>query len=177
MTLLMQFNRYFNRFTGNMDSEEFYKLLTPSNIEIVPVDSGVMGDKEKLLTYLLSRCLQDTAMLAKEKAILDALLKRESLISTGMGLGVAIPHCSCSHVTDTLIYFAILKQGIDFQSIDERLVNIVALILFPEKKYERHVSLLACVAKLLNDAILRENVTKASTPAEVMQLLVNFNST
>jgi PTS system nitrogen regulatory IIA component len=106
--------------------------------------------KKALVAELASRA----AALFKldERRLFDRLLERERLGSTGIGGGIAIPHARLSTIDKPLGLFARLAHPIDFDSIDERPVDIVFLLVAPEGAGADHLKALARVARLLRDA-------------------------
>ena len=89
-----------------------------------------------------------------------ALIEREKSMSTGIGNGVAIPHCTTSRVSDTVMVLAVLGRGMDFDSIDDQPVNIVVLLLVPKNKLTQHVKTLAKIAKVMSNQGLRDSIGK-----------------
>ncbi len=156
-----------------MDYRGFREFLPSSRIELLSSLSVHLGDKYQLLSYLLDRCLVGQDAYGKLGNIWEKLKERENSVSTGVGLGVAIPHCSSACVDSVLAYMAILKQGIDFQAIDDIPVRIVLLILFPKEKYEKHVKLLSVMARILNENHVREDMLQATNSSEVQKVMLS----
>ena len=87
-----------------------------------------------------------------DRAILEILLQREKLGSTGVGNGVAIPHGKLPKLEKLVGLFARLERGIDFESLDGQPVDLVFLLLAPEGAGADHLKALARVARLLREA-------------------------
>ncbi len=146
------------------------ELISPSSIEFFSVDQSRSYDKIALLSYLLDRCLEGKSMQEKRSEIWLSLSNREASMSTGIGLGVAIPHCSCSAVEKTSLYIGVLAEGIDYAAIDSIPVRIMVLILFPKERFEKHIQLLATIARILNKIENREAILNAKSNTEVVQI-------
>jgi nitrogen PTS system EIIA component len=86
-----------------------------------------------------------------EKAILEILLQREKLGSTGVGNGVAIPHGKLAKLAQVFGLFARLERPIDFEALDGQPVDLIFLLLAPEGAGADHLKALARVARLLRD--------------------------
>src|SRR5258708_1240694 len=86
-----------------------------------------------------------------EKAILEILLQREKLGSTGVGNGVAIPHGKLPKLGNVFGLFARLERAVDFEALDGQPVDLVFLLLGPEGPGAHHLKALARVARLLRD--------------------------
>src|SRR5262249_33641394 len=85
------------------------------------------------------------------QTILDALMSREMLGSTGIGQGVALPHARLSGLQRFFGLFARLERPINFDAIDDRPVDLVFLLLIPEKAGNDHLAALAAVSRRLRD--------------------------
>ena len=86
-----------------------------------------------------------------DRAILEILLQREKLGSTGVGSGVAIPHGKLAKLNKVFGLFARLERPIDFEALDGQPVDLVFLLLAPEGAGADHLKALARVARLLRD--------------------------
>ena len=71
-------------------------------------------------------------------------------MSTGIGSGVAIPHCSVSLVDELKVVIGLSKEGIAFEAIDKMPVHIFILLIVPKNKFQEHIKTLALIAKTLN---------------------------
>jgi PTS system nitrogen regulatory IIA component len=86
-----------------------------------------------------------------EKAILEILLQREKLGSTGVGNGVAIPHGKLAKLTQVFGLFARLERPIDFEALDGQPVDLIFVLLAPEQAGADHLKALARIARVLRD--------------------------
>ena len=109
-------------------------------------------------------------------AVYTALMARERLGSTGLGEGIAIPHCrlaSCSSITGALIR---LREPLEFGATDDRPVDIVFVLIVPEVATEEHLQTLAGLAKLFNDSRFRNQLRAASNAAEMYQKAIDYQA-
>ena len=90
------------------------------------------------------------------ETVKNSLIEREKSMSTGIGNGVAIPHCSTSKVNSIITVMALTPKGLNFESIDNEPVKIVILLIVPKDKLTQHIKTLANIAKMMSDAELRE---------------------
>jgi PTS system nitrogen regulatory IIA component len=86
-----------------------------------------------------------------DRAILEILLQREKLGSTGVGNGVAIPHGKLAKLSEVFGLFARLERPVDFEALDGQPVDLIFLLLAPEGAGADHLKALARVARLLRD--------------------------
>ncbi len=106
--------------------------------------------------------------------VFSALLNRERLGSTGIGDGVAIPHCrlsGCEHATALLIT---LKEPIEFDAVDNRPVDLLCCLLVPEDAAADHLHTLASLAEMFSQSDIREALRQASTDQELYQQFITF---
>jgi len=82
-------------------------------------------------------------------AIAACVRQRESLASTGIGSGAAIPHASTDLVSDVVVAVGRSREGIPFEAVDGKPAHTVVLFLVPKNQFQKHVNTLANIAKLL----------------------------
>ena len=127
------------------------------------------GNKKQLLLELSGRA----ALLASvhERQVFEVLLERERLSSTGVGGGIAIPHGKLASLSRLQGIFARLATPVDFESIDERPVDLVFLLLAPEQAGADHLKALARVSRLLRDRALVDKLRATDTADALYALL------
>jgi PTS system nitrogen regulatory IIA component len=108
-------------------------------------------------------------------AVFDALFAREKLGSTGLGLGVAIPHGRIKHLRDTVAVFVRAKDGVPFDAPDDVPVRLVYAMLVPEHATEQHLNMLSELSQMFSDAELRDSLLTAADPVAVHQLLTEWS--
>jgi PTS system nitrogen regulatory IIA component len=123
---------------------------------------------------LLAELAAKAAALYKldERRLFDRLLERERLGSTGIGGGIAIPHGRMANLDKPVGLFARLGNPVDFDSIDERPVDTVFLLLAPEGAGADHLKALARVSRLLRDRSLVEKLRATESADALYALLV-----
>ncbi len=98
----------------------------------------------------------------------EKLFYREQLMSTGLGLGIGIPHVRYAKLKKPGILVGIQPEGIpDYESIDNQPVRIVIMILLKEGDHRRHVRLLSQIVPLLKDPQVLEDLVKSGDPEKV----------
>ncbi len=123
------------------------ELITPNNI----IYDLKATDKESVISNLVEHGVQIGSISETASAeIIESLLNRERSMSTGIGSGVAIPHCSVSLVEDLKVVIGLSKKGIAFDAIDKMPVHIFILLIVPKNKFQEHIKTLALIAKTLN---------------------------
>lgn len=103
--------------------------------------------------------------------IFDVLWERERLGTTGVGFGIAIPHGRLEGLDRVQGFFARLAQPVAFESIDDRPVDLVFLLLAPVEAGADHLHALATVSRLLRDQKLCEQIRRAKDASDIYRLL------
>jgi len=109
--------------------------------------------------------------LADREAFRKAVYDRESVMSTGIGQGVAIPHVRTDGVLEPAITVGISQQGIDFDTLDNQLVHAVVLFAMPAGSQKEYLGLLAQVMTALKKPGFRERLFACETPEEAEAVL------
>lgn len=108
---------------------------------------------------------------------LEAIYKREELVSTGVGLGVAIPHVKIPEVTDYVICVGRKKEGIEFDSLDGQPVRLVFMIGASDRQTRDFVKMLARVMRLLKEGANRVALLEAELPGEFLDAIAKDDLT
>lgn len=106
-----------------------------------------------------------------ERQVFEALVAREHLGSTGLGMGVAIPHGRVAAQIPPMAAFLRLKQAIEFDALDGEPVDLVLALVVPEHFTDQHLSLLAQVAELFSKAEVCKGLRMASDAQALFQVL------
>lgn len=106
-----------------------------------------------------------------ERKIFDILMERERLGTTGVGSGIAIPHGKLSELEQIHGIFARLEKPIDFQSIDDRPVDLIFVLLAPEGAGADHLKALARVSRMLRDDDVCEKLRGTSESDALFAIL------
>jgi PTS system nitrogen regulatory IIA component len=107
-------------------------------------------------------------------ALLLSLQARERLGSTGLGSGIAIPHCRLKNLDAVSGALITLAEPIDFDAIDGAPVDILFVLLAPENAMQQHLSALAALAELFNQAAFRQRLRNATSAEQLFQAAVEF---
>ena len=102
--------------------------------------------------------------------ILASLKQREETMSTGIGFGIAIPHCSSDRISDVVAAFGRSTSGIEFDALDNAPVKFVVLFIVPKNQFQTHLRTLASIAKFLNDRGTREKLAGAKATEEILSI-------
>ena len=105
--------------------------------------------------------------------IFKKLYEREKLGSTSIGKGVAIPHARIEDIEYPFLSIIILDEPVESDNIDSLDVDIIVSIIVPEKNYNDHLELLACLSSKLDDPFVRKELRQARNTSQIIK---NFQS-
>lgn len=107
------------------------------------------------------------------EAFYQAILEREKLVSTGIGMGVAIPHAKMAHFNDFFIAVGILQKGVEWQSLDHNQVRIIFLIGGPDDKQTEYLQILSKLTLLIKNPTIRKKMLTLNSKAAIIELFSN----
>lgn len=121
----------------------------------------------KIVTHLVEK-----SRVKNGNIVLQALKKRESLGSTGIGKSLAVPHGRTTVTANVTLLFARSVQGIPWEALDKKPVHFIFLVLAPHMEKENHyLPLLGKVAEFARDAAVRKKLLKVDTHQGLVQVL------
>ena len=129
--------------------------------------------RQKKYTGKISDLLSRSSGVSKDD-IFKRLYEREKLGSTSIGKGVAIPHARIENIEYPFLSIIILDEPVEFDNIDSLDVDIIVSIIVPEKNYNDHLELLACLSSKLDDPSVRKKLRQARNSSQIIN---NFNRT
>jgi fructose PTS system EIIBC or EIIC component len=124
-------------------------------------------DKDQLIT-LLARFLASAYGLPNADTIVSRMLEREATVSTGIGLGIAIPHCRMDGIDKPCMVAARTETGMDYDAIDELPVRLVFMMVSPTNTVSQHGEVLSRLSRIMADEKSRNNLLAAQSPEEFL---------
>jgi len=126
--------------------------------------------KEEIIAELVE--LAGNSELVKNKdELLKAVLEREKLVTTGVGYNVAFPHAKTKAVRGVVIAFGRKKEGVDFEAMDRKPVNLFFLIAAPEDAIGAHLNVMAKLSFLMKSEKNRQKLLKAKYKEDLIEVL------
>ncbi|MDD5362166.1 MAG: PTS sugar transporter subunit IIA [Ignavibacteria bacterium] len=104
------------------------------------------------------------------ESVRNCVFEREKLVSTGVGKGFAIPHGKSDDIKDIIAAFAIMKEPIEFDSIDGEPVRFIFLLVGKDSMLNMHIKLLSRISRLMNKDEFRERLLSALSKEEVLKM-------
>lgn len=106
-----------------------------------------------------------------ENKLFSALIARERLGSTGLGNGIAIPHCHIADIAKPTSLLITLAEPIDFDSVDDKPVDILFVLVVPDGQEQQHLDTLASIVECFSNANLMEQLRSADSEETLQQLI------
>ncbi|HSX26632.1 MAG TPA: PTS sugar transporter subunit IIA [Chlamydiales bacterium] len=138
---------------------------------IIFLDADTQSDA---IDALIER-LDEEGKLPDKEAFRRAILHREKLVSTGIGMGVAIPHAKLQEFPDFFIAVGIQrKKGLEWNALDKAPVRLIFMIGGPDDKQTEYLQILSLLTSAIRDVDLRKMLLNAQTPSEAAELFSSF---
>src|SRR5215467_4613225 len=150
---------------------EIADLITPRGV----VAQLRATNKKQALQELARRAAAMTGI--PERTIYDVLTERERLGTTGIGMGIGIPHGKLPGLAKLYGIFARLERPISFEAIDDLPVDLIFLLLAPEDAGADHLKALALVSRLLRDRAVCDKLRGTDNPDALYALLTDHTAT
>lgn len=130
------------------------------------------GKKEDVIKELVDTLINAGEIEKRHRnKLIDSLMTRESLGSTAIGQGIAIPHAKCDCVQQLVAAFGLSKKGIDFDSLDGEPAYIFFLLVAPQDSAGPHLKALARISRLLKDKYFRDNLRACADDKSVIKII------
>ena len=144
------------------------QYLDPARVVFLKED-----DKKDVLNKLID-CLVSSPNILDQDVFRKAIFEREKIISTGIGLGIAIPHVKIKEVKDITICVGVSQKGIDWGALDNQPVHIIFLIAGAADQHELYLRLLSKIILVLKSKSRREKLVESKSVDDVIGLFINL---
>lgn len=146
---------------------DFTLLLSPDCTR-----HAVAGSSKKKVLELIGQLAAPRLHGVSDFDVFQSILQREQLGSTGIGMGIAIPHGRLATSSKPVAVLLTLDTPIDFDAIDNQPVDIIFALLVPEDQHEQHLQTLAAIAHRLHDKKCLRAMRNAETDLELYQMFI-----
>ena len=153
-----------------MNSTAHPRLLT-GLLSISRIRLNVSAPSKKRMLEELARLLSHNRPDLHRDTVFQVLNERERLGSTGIGDGIALPHGRLNGLTEPLAAVIRLRQALDFDSVDDRPIQLIVGLLVPANATEQHLNILASLAETFNNTEQREAIFRARDAQTLFALL------
>jgi nitrogen PTS system EIIA component len=140
------------------------------------VIADIAGENKLDVIKEMTECLNQNNTIKNDKALYATLMEREKLGSTGIGENVAIPHGKSDELTQIITVFARSLSGVDFESLDQKPVHFICMVIAPAHSTGQHLKVLARISRLFKNQTLREGILKAEDSNAIYSILLEEDS-
>ncbi len=145
-------------------SNSFGKYLTPNLISFIPGQS-----RDSVIKLLVTKAFEEGKVQSPED-FFTAVLNREEIVTTGIGMGVAIPHAKLQGFDNFFIAIGILDKGVDWKALDGAPVRLIFLIGGPDDKQTEYLRILSSLTLTLKDEEKRKTLLTTKSASDVVGL-------
>lgn len=146
---------------------ELNNLITENTIEL----NITVKDKEAIIDKMIS-ILDNDGVIIDKKKFKEDIYHREYLSNTGIGFGIAIPHAKSKFVKEPKIAVGIIKDGVEYGSIDEKPVNIIFMIAVNDSQSDLHLRALANLSRKLMHEEFRNKLLNSKSKSEILNVIL-----
>ena len=143
-------------------------------LDILSSDSTIIDlkgeTKEDIIAELVNSLAIDDAIADREK-VLQAVLEREKIMSTGISDGIAIPHGKSDAVEKLVAALGTQRRGVDFEALDGEPAYVFFLLVSPANVSGPHIKALARISRLLKNDDFKKKLIGAVSPAEIIEII------
>ena len=138
-------------------------MLNYFNVKMINIIDNKSVSKNEILRKLVSNMDENSDLIADKEIFYKEILAREDVGTTGIGMGVAIPHARTEVVKDIVVSIALLKNPVNFDSLDGEKVKIVILVGVPKGESKRYLEILSSLSRIFRDKKIRESILESTT--------------
>lgn len=145
---------------------------------ILPLENVILDAESTSKKRVFERVgilFENTRQIARSQ-VFDSLFAREKLGSTGLGQGVAIPHGRIKNLRDAVAAFIKTEASIPFDAPDGQPVNLIFVLLVPERATDLHLQLLGELAQMFSDKSFREQLQTSNDPTLIHKLFTDWKA-
>lgn len=140
------------------------KYLDPKTVAFLSAEN-----RDDAIQQLLD-LLQKAGKLQDKENFHRAIAEREKIVTTGIGMGVAIPHAKLSHFNDFFMAVGIMKKGVEWGAIDGFPVRLIFMIGGPDDKQTEYLQILSDLTLALKDEERRKKLLTLDSPEEILKV-------
>jgi len=140
------------------------------------VIADLLGDNKVEVIKEMTQCLKKNNFIKNDQALFETLMEREKLGSTGIGENVAIPHGKSDEVAQIITVLARSKNGVEFESLDQKPVHFVCMVIAPAHSTGQHLKVLARISRIFKNQGLREDILNAGNSDSIYSILIHEDS-
>ena len=138
--------------------------------------ADLVGTNKEEVLREITDFLQNQGLIKDKKTLLNTLIQREKLGSTGIGENVAIPHGKSDELSHIVTIFARSLKGVDFEALDQKPVHFLCMVIAPSNSTGQHLKALARISRVFKAQNLRNEILKMQDANQIYSLILKEDS-
>ncbi len=131
-------------------------------------------NKNQIIKEMVDLVSENTKYVNSKEGFLKKVMEREEIGTTGIGMGIVIPHARCEDLDEIVIALAVLKYPIEFNTPDGELAKIVILLGSPKDKNSEYLKLLSKLTAVFRNRDFRENILTIESQEELVEVMAGI---
>ncbi len=148
-------------------------MINYLNSKLLTVVNGETNKKE-VINLLAEMISENSDVVENKELFLEKLFQREEVGTTGIGMGIVVPHARCESLKKIIVAVALLENPIEFNTPDGVAAKLVILVGAPKNSNKEYLNLLATIARKFRNKDYRENTLEASSKEELIEALAGI---
>lgn len=144
------------------------KYLDPRLVVFLDADS-----RDEAIKTMVEQ-IYSAGKLQEQTSFYEAIIDREKIVSTGIGMGAAIPHAKLASYNDFFIAIGVLRKGLDWKALDGAPVRVIFLIGGPDDKQTEYLQILSSLTQAIKDEQIRKKMLTLNSPQDIIDLFGIF---
>ncbi|MBA3816733.1 MAG: PTS sugar transporter subunit IIA [Parachlamydiaceae bacterium] len=132
------------------------------------------ADSRDAAIKMMVEKIYSAGKLQDQTSFYEAIIEREKIVSTGVGMGTAIPHAKLASYNDFFIAIGILRKGLDWKSLDGAPVRVIFLIGGPDDKQTEYLQILSSLTYAIKDEQIRKKMLTLNSTQGIIDLFKTF---
>jgi nitrogen PTS system EIIA component len=134
--------------------------------------ANLVGTNKEEVLREITDFLQQLGLITNKDGLFNTLMEREKLGSTGIGENVAIPHGKSDELSQIVTVFGRSTGGVEFESLDQKPVHFVCMVIAPSNSTGQHLKALARISRIFKNQELRQGILKLEDANQIYSLLL-----
>lgn len=132
--------------------------------------------KEEILEKIVNLISENTDLVEDKDIFLKNIMERENIGSTGIGMGIAMPHTRCDGIKDLVVSIVVLENAVDFGAIDGELIKVVVLVGGPKEKGQEYLKLMSSIARIFREKDIRDSIKTSRNEDELIRNIMEIGN-
>lgn len=149
-------------------------LVEYLNSNLIEVINNISESKEEILRKMIENISKYNGSIKEKELFYKEIIEREKVGTTGIGMGIAVPHARTEGLKEIIISIALLDNPLDFQSLDGENVKLIILVGAPKNPSKKYLEALSDIARVFRNKKNRENIFASKTKDQLIEAIAEL---